>query len=96
MASQRVHKGSVIQHVSSGGGILALGNNVGIKFIAHDNQWVTIQILYGGIDVAVGYQHWRKEKTIKEKVVVEKIVKPQKKVKEYKPIELKKEEVSAW
>jgi len=80
IAEKMLHKGSMFGHVSNGGGMIGISNNISIKFIAHNQSYVTLQIIHSGIGQPIKTQSWQKSKKVIEKKVIIKEVKPQKKV----------------
>lgn len=66
IAEKNCFKGALFGHISSGGGIIELGNGKGLKFIAVNEKFVTLQLLEYGIGCEIRTQHWQKTKAVKK------------------------------
>lgn len=60
IAEKTLHKGQMYGNVSNGGGIINISNGKAIKFIALNENFVTLQILDGGIGSDIKNQGWIK------------------------------------
>ena len=74
IAEKKFFKKSLFGHISRGGGLIEISNGKAIKFIAINNDFVTLQIIEYGMGKQIQTQSW--QKVVKEKVIVEKEVKP--------------------
>jgi len=73
--AEKMHKkGYLFGHIANGGGIIQLSHGKALKIIAHNNGFVTIQLLDHGIGQQIKTQSWQKSKKV--------LVKPQPKIKE--------------
>ena len=60
VAEKCCFKGALHGHITNGGGIVPLSHNTAIRFIAHNETYVTLQILEYGIGTEVKSQSWHK------------------------------------
>jgi len=63
--AEKMHKkGYLFGHISNGGGIIHLSHGKAIKVIAHNKDFVTLQLLEFGIGQRVKTQSWQKSKKV--------------------------------
>jgi len=68
-AKKRLHKGFLFGHISNGGGIVKLTEEYALKFIAHDDSYVTVYLLDYGKELNIETQSWNKTKKIVKQVI---------------------------
>lgn len=80
IAEKMIYKLAMHGHISSGGGIIEISNGVSIKFTAHNEKFVTLQILHTGIGKPIKTQSWVKSKAVTQPKPKESTVKLTKEV----------------
>ena len=80
--SKYIHKGSMIGHISNGGGIIPISNGLAIRPIAVNENYIKIQILNYGLGVEIKEQKWKRVPKVKVTKVIVQQPKPEPKVKE--------------
>jgi len=61
------HKGMLHGHISNGGGEIDMGNGYALRFVAHNDMFVCLQLLDYGTGIKVKNQIWQKSKMVKPK-----------------------------
>jgi len=75
---KKLHKGFLFGHVSNGGGIVDVGEGFALKFTAHDDSYVTIELIDYGKYNKTETQTWSKKTIEKRKQPQIKIKKSEK------------------
>jgi len=74
-AQKMLAKGFMFGHISNGNGLIDLGNNMALSFIAINEKFIEISIIEYGKDTVIKTQSWQKVKKIKEEKPKEEQVK---------------------
>lgn len=64
--------GQLMGHISNGGGVLHLGGNIYVQFIANGSKFINVRVLQKGKGGDIKTQTWVKSKKVIEKQIVHK------------------------
>lgn len=66
IAEKVIHRGALFGHIGNGGGTIALSHGKALKISYLNKDFLTLQVLEGGIGKDIKGQSWQKTKVVEK------------------------------